>query len=141
MGYHNKLQTDKATSLRMSHVKQRGGDTEKKLAKALWHRGLRYRLNYKKLPGSPDIAITKYHLAIFVDGELWHGENWEERKKTFKRNREYWISKIEDNIARDRRVDKELLDMGWQPIHFWGKQVKRECDKCVDTILEYINNR
>jgi len=141
MKYPVKLETDEATSLRMSHVKLKGGEAERKLAKALWHRGLRYRLNYRKLPGSPDIAIPKYRLAIFVDGEFWHGENWEERKNTFKRNKEYWIAKIEENIERDKRVDKELVEMGWEPVHFWEKQVKKECDDCVDAIMRITNEK
>ena len=101
--------TDEKTSKRMSNVKLKNGDTETALAKALWHAGYRYRLNYKKLPGSPDIAITKYKIAIFVDGEFWHGYKWEEKKAKLKRNREYWIEKIEENIDRDIRVDKELI--------------------------------
>ena len=88
------------TRKRMSHVKLKKGYEEVVLAKALWHKGYRYRLNYKGLPGSPDIAIIKYKVAIFVDGEFWHGYKWDEKKDKIKRNREYWIQKIEEILAR-----------------------------------------
>ena len=130
--------TDEATSKRMSKVKLKKGDAETLLAKQLWHKGFRYRLNDKTLPGSPDIAIQKYHIAVFVDGEFWHGYNWEERKQKLKRNREYWIQKIEENMERDTRVDKELIAMEWTPLHFWSKQVMRETDVCIDAIEETI---
>lgn len=123
---------------RMSKVRLKNGKAETILAKRLWHEGYRYRRNYKKLPGSPDIAITKYHIAIFVDGEFWHGENWEERKNKFKHNREYWIEKIEENMARDKRVDAQLQEMGWITIHFWEKQVLKHTNECVDIIINQI---
>lgn len=125
---------------RMSKVRLKNGKAETVLAKIIWHKGYRYRRNYKKLPGSPDIAILRYHIAVFVDGEFWHGENWEERKTKLKHNREYWIEKIEENIARDKRVDAQLKELGWIPIHFWEKQVLKNTDKCVNTVLELINN-
>ena len=122
----------------MSRVKLKGGKAETALAKALWHEGIRYRKNYRKLPGSPDIAITKYKVAVFVDGEFWHGFDWENRKGKLKSNREYWIEKIEENMARDKRNDKILKSNGWMPIHFWEKEVKNSLPECVETIQEVI---
>ena len=130
--------TDEATSKRMANVKLKRGDAETVLAKELWYRGFRYWLNYRKLPGSPDIAIKKYHIAVFVDGEFWHGENWEVRKARLQKNRAYWIEKIEENIARDRRVDEELREMGWTPVHFWEKQVLRHTDDCLAAVLALL---
>ena len=126
---------------RMSKVRLKNGKAETILAKRLWHEGYRYRRNYKKLPGSPDIALTKYRVVIFVDGEFWHGENWEERKAKLKHNREYWIEKIEENMARDKRVDSQLQEMGWITIHFWEKQVLKHTDECVKTVIELISDR
>lgn len=120
---------------RMSKVHLKNGKAETILAKCLWHQGYRYRRNYKKLPGSPDIALTKHHIAIFVDGEFWHGENWEERKAKLKHDRVYWIEKIEENIARDRRVDAQLQNMGWTVVHFWEKQVLKHTDECLQAVL------
>ena len=134
MKHPKNYDTDEATSRRMANVKLKHGDAEKALAKRLWAEGYRYWLNYRKLPGSPDIAIKKYRVAVFVDGEFWHGYDWENKKKSIKRNRDYWIEKIEENMARDSRVDKELSVMGWTPIHFWTKEIKQNLDECVDVI-------
>lgn len=126
------------TRKRMGNVKLKNGTAEQLLAKRLWHLGYRYRKNDKKLPGSPDIAICKYQVAVFIDGEFWHGKDWALRKSRLKRNREYWIEKIEENMARDIRVDKELIDLGWQPLHFWEKDVLKDTDACVDSILSLL---
>ena len=130
--------TTPATRKRMSHVHLKRGKAENKLALSLWHKGIRYRRNYKKLPGSPDIAITKYKIAIFVDGEFWHGYDWKNKKKRLKRNREYWIQKIEENMKRDKRDDQLLKDSGWTVLHFWEKMVLKNTDYCVELILYYI---
>ena len=132
--------TDEATSKRMSKVRLKRGNEETILSKQLWHEGYRYWLNYKKLPGSPDIAIQKYHIAIFVDGEFWHGYEWKKRKPKIKRNREYWIEKIEENMARDIRVDNELRELGWIPVHFWSKDIKKDLDSCLKKIQLLVNN-
>ena len=124
---------------RMSHVKLKNGTAETLLAKALWHRGFRYRKNYKKLPGSPDIAITRHKIAIFVDGEFWHGKDWEMRKQKLKNNRSYWIEKIEENIKRDARVDDELKELGWTVYHFWSKDVEKNVEKCAERISSDID--
>ena len=126
------------TRKRMSKVKLKGGKAETLLAKALWNQGYRYRKNDSRLPGSPDIAIIRYRIAIFVDGEFWHGHNWEERKKKLKSNREYWIEKIEENMARDLRNDRLLVQAGWTPIHFWEKEVIKGLPSCVSEIEETI---
>ncbi len=123
------------TRERMANVKLKNGTAEQLLAKQLWHLGYRYRKNYKKLPGSPDIALTRYRIAIFVDGEFWHGKDWPERKAKLQRNREYWVEKIEENIARDRRVDNQLQELGWLVIRFWEKEVFKDCKSCVSRII------
>ena len=133
---HRKLETTPEVSKRMSQIHLKGGTAETALAKALWSNGIRYRRNDKRFPGSPDIAITKYKIAIFVDGEFWHGENWEIRKTKLKRNREYWIEKIEENIERDKINDKLLIEKGWIPIHFWEREVKNELDHCVNKVVD-----
>ena len=130
--------TDVATQKRMAKVKLKRGDAERILAKELWKEGFRYRLNDKRLPGSPDIAILKYEIAVFIDGEFWHGQDWEKRKNNLKSNREYWIEKIEENIARDERVVKQLKNMGWKTVRFWEKDVLKKMDECVYSILRLI---
>ena len=126
------------TRKRMSRVRLKGGKAEQLLAKALWRKGYRYRKNDKRLPGSPDIAILKHRIAVFVDGEFWHGQNWETRKERLQRNREYWIEKIEENMARDRRNDLLLQDLGWTTVHFWEKEVLKQPDDCIAMIEETI---
>lgn len=126
------------TRKRMSHVKLKNGTAEQLLSKKLWHSGYRYYKNTKRLPGSPDIAILKYHIAVFVDGEFWHGKDWIERKKRLIRNRDYWIAKIEENIERDKRVDRQLIDKGWKPLHFWEKDVLKNVEGCVNIIESSI---
>ncbi|MBE6007757.1 MAG: very short patch repair endonuclease [Lachnospiraceae bacterium] len=126
------------TRKRMSNVKLKGGKAETALAKELWRRGIRYRKNYKKLPGSPDIAITKHKIAVFVDGEFWHGYDWENKKEKLKANREYWIEKIEENIARDKRDSLKLEELGWVVIRFWEREVKKDIETCVKKIFDTI---
>ena len=122
----------------MANVHLKKGKAETMLAKSLWTQGVRYRRNYKKIPGSPDIAITKYKIAVFVDGEFWHGKDWEERKPKLKANREYWIEKIEENIERDKRNDERLQQMGWLVLHFWEKDVLKTVDDCIEKIISML---
>ena len=96
-----KFDTTPEKSRQMSKVHSKNGKDELVLRKLLWHYGVRYRANYKALPGKPDIAITKYKIAVFVDGEFWHGYNWKVKRTRIKRNRDYWIKKIQRNINRD----------------------------------------
>ena len=135
---HQNLVTTENISKRMANVSLKGGKAETELAHALWHAGIRYRKNYRAVPGSPDITITKYKVAVFVDGEFWHGKDWEERKQRLKRNREYWIEKIEENISRDKRNDILLKEMGWIPIHFWEGEIKKDLQACVNKVIDAV---
>lgn len=136
---HRRLKTTPEISKRMSNVKLKHNKAETTLAKALWHKGYRYRLNYKELPGSPDIALTKYKIAIFIDGEFWHGKDFEKQKETLKSNKDYWIEKIQENINRDRRNDIELLQKGWIPLHFWSEEVVKNINYCINEIEDCID--
>lgn len=138
---HPKLKTTPEISKRMANVKLKNGPIETALAKALWHEGYRYRRNFRKLPGSPDIALTKQKVAVFVDGEFWHGYDWDNKKLQLKSNREYWIEKIEENMERDTRNDMLLREMGWTPLHFWEKEAKYDLNKCVCKILSTIESK
>ena len=122
----------------MSHVRSNNTSIEVLLRKALWHEGIRYRKNLKSLPGKPDIAITKYKIAIFCDGEFWHGKNWDTKNKAIKTNRDFWIAKIERNIMRDNKNDKKLANMGWVVLHFWGNEINKGLGDCVNEIKETI---
>ena len=126
-------------SYTMSRIKGSATSIEVMLQKTLWHRGVRYRKNYKKAPGSPDIAIVKYKIAIFCDGEFWHGKDWEQKKARLKNNREYWIKKIERNMERDNRFAKELAEQGWYVLRFWENEIRSDVDVCADAVLRLIN--
>ena len=127
-------------SYTMSRVRGTGTAIEVMLQKALWHRGVRYRKNYRKAPGSPDIAITKHRIAVFCDGEFWHGKDWEAKKACLKNNRDYWIKKIEGNIERDSRTDRELIEQGWHVLRFWESEIKADIDACVDAVIKLIQS-
>ena len=120
--------------------KIRGKNTKPELAfrKALWAAGFRYRVDYKKLIGKPDIVLKKYKTAIFIDGEFWHGYQWEERKEKIKSNREFWIPKIERNIQRDNEVNQELQRLGYAVFRFWQKQVDKNLEDCLETVLNHL---
>ena len=117
----------------MQHIKSHDTKIEILLRKALWKKGIRYRKNLRNLPGKPDIAITRYKIAIFCDGEFFHGKDWEVLKPRLEKgnNGEFWISKISRNRERDDEVNKRLLFMGWTVIRFWGTDIKKHTDECV----------
>ena len=135
---HRDLKTTPEISKRMKALSHKKSKVESILAKSLWRKGYRYRLNYKDLPGTPDIALTKYKIAIFVDGEFWHGKDFEKTKEKLKNNKDYWIEKIEENIQRDIRNDNLLRQMEWIPLHFWSREVVQYTELCIEEILETI---
>lgn len=124
----------------MSHIKSKDTSIEVSLRRALWKKGYRYRKNYSALPGKPDIVLTKYRIAIFCDGELFHGKNWEVLKPRLLKgnNPDFWVKKIERNMKRDDENDKKLLFLGWTVIHFWGNDILKNTDQCVKVIEEAI---
>ena len=132
----------KTTSRIMKKIKSANTSIEIKLRKALWNKGYRYRKNYKNLPGTPDIVLTKYKIAIFCDGEFFHGKDWEVLKPRLEKsnNSEFWISKISRNRERDDEVNKRLLFEGWTVIRFWGDDIKKHTDECVKVVEEAIQD-
>lgn len=124
----------------MQHIKSKDTQIERIFRKALWREGIRYRKNYDKLPGKPDIAITKYKIAIFCDGEFFHGKDWEQLQIKLKNsnNSDYWIKKIQRNINRDYEVEQAIRAKGWIVLRFWGKDIKHDVNMCVKTVKEAI---
>lgn len=125
----------------MKSIRSKDTSIEIQLRKALWQKGYRYRKNYKILPGTPDIALTKYKIAVFCDGDFFHGKDWcQVLKPRLEKgsNSEYWIKKIERNMERDSKNDKSLLFLGWTVIHFWGSEIHNNIDECVKVIEESI---
>lgn len=136
MDNHSKEQRHK----NMAAIKNKDTKIEVILRKALYKKGYRYRKNYKELPGKPDIAITKYKIAIFCDSEFFHGKDWEKLKKQLikSNNSDFWIDKISKNIQRDDDVNKQLNALGWTVLRFWGKDIKKHTDDCITAIEEAV---
>ena len=124
----------------MQHIKSKDTEIEVILRKLLWKKGYRYRKNYNSLPGKPDIALTKYKIAVFCDGEFFHGKDWEQLRIRLQNsnNGEYWLKKISRNRERDAEIDKQLKFLGWTVLRFWGKEIKKDPETCVRIIEEKI---
>lgn len=129
-----------AVSKNMSKIHSKDTSIELELRKALWHKGYRYRKNYKALPGSPDIVLTKYRIAVFCDSEFFHGKDWDKLKARLEKGEkgDYWIKKITRNMERDEDVNKQLMFRGWTVLRFWGDEIKKNTDECVKVIEEAI---
>lgn len=124
----------------MSKIKDKDTKPEVKFRKALWHLGYRYRKNYKKLIGKPDIVFNRYKTVIFIDGEFWHGYKWKEKKDKIKSNREFWIPKIERNMQRDQEVNEALQQKGYQIFRFWQKDIKENLNSCLEEVIKHLEN-
>lgn len=122
----------------MQAIKSKDTSIEISLRNALWNEGVRYRKNYNKLFGKPDIVITKHKIAIFCDSDYWHGYDWENRSQKIKSNRDYWIPKIERNMQRDKEVTERLEREGWTVLRFWEWQIKKHLNECVSSIKAEI---
>ncbi len=123
----------------MQHIRSKNTKAEVLLRKTLWHRGVRYRKNYRELPGTPDIAITKYRIAVFVDGDFWHARGHEEKPgEQIQTNKPFWSKKLKRNIERDKEVNQALLEMGWLVLRYWDSDVNKDCGACVEDIIKYL---
>lgn len=133
--------TKEQISYNMSKVRSKDSKIELILRKELWSRGLRYQKNSKKVFGKPDIVFIGKKIAVFCDSEFWHGYDWDNKKKEFKSNQDFWITKIEKNIARDEEVNNTLRKMGWTVIRFWGNDIKNDVKACSDKIERAVRNK
>lgn len=124
----------------MQNIRAKDTEIEVILRRTLWKKGYRYRKNYCKLPGKPDIVLTKYKIAIFCDGEFFHGKDWNMLKAKLEKsnNSKFWIDKISRKIERDEEINKKLIYGGWTVIRFWGKEIKNHTDECVKVVEEAI---
>jgi len=109
----------------MSRIRSAETAPELRLRRALWGRGIRYRLRLK-LPGKPDVVLTRARIAIFVDGCFWHGCPVHGTQP--KSNESYWLPKIERNRARDLEVTKQLEGAGWKVLRFWEHELKQDLE-------------
>ena len=128
----------------MRKIHSKDTKPELTLRRALWQEGIRYRKNYADLPGKPDIAILSSRIAIFVDGEFWHGYNLSDEEKRLHHNKQYWINKIKNNMKRDKKVNQRLKAMGWTVIRYPAKHVMNHTDECTTEIIQeiaYLNQK
>ncbi len=113
--------------------------------KALWARGLRYRLHASHLPGKPDVVIPARKVAVFIDGDFWHGNQWRRRHlaaledqfaSSRRQQREYWLRKIRRTMQRDSEATAALLAAGWTVLRFWESDVRKDVDRCVQMTVD-----
>lgn len=132
----------KVTHKIMSSIKSKNTGPELLLRKALWQKGFRYRINYKQLSGKPDIVFTKAKIAIFCDGDFWHGHNWALRgipslEEELASYSDFWKEKILRNIERDKKNNEELKKSGWTVIRFWESDIRKNLEECVSCVEQH----
>lgn len=125
----------------MRAIRNKNTKIEELLAKALREKGFRYCRDNSEIFGKPDFTFRKLKIAIFCDSEYFHGKDWDINKHRIKTNTEFWHAKIESNIARDKLVNETLLKNGWKVIRFWGEEIKKKLDFCVQIIIQGIEDK
>ncbi|MDR1599904.1 MAG: very short patch repair endonuclease [Oscillospiraceae bacterium] len=138
--------TPEVTHKIMSAVRSSGTKPEMLLRKTIWRRGLRYRVNYKMIAGKPDIVFTKAKIAVFCDGDYWHGHNWALRglaslEEELAGYTEYWRAKILGNTRRDIENTRKLEADNWLVMRFWESDIKRDANNCADLIETNYRSR
>lgn len=128
--------TKEQRSKNMSHIRSKDTSIELKVRKYLFSLGYRYRVNYKELPGNPDIVFTKKKIAIFIHGCYWHGHNCNSRyAHVSKSNTDYWNTKIQRNQERDKINIEQLEKDGWKVIVLWECEIKEDFEKVIKILL------
>lgn len=128
----------KTRSKIMSSIRSRDTKVELMLRRELWRKGLRYRLYYD-VPGKPDIVFSSKKLAVFMDGDFWHGYDWKKLEPKLKND--FWRDKITRNMLRDKRVNLELKKKGWRVIRLWEHEVREDATGCVKRIKRELGRR
>ncbi|MYL32074.1 DNA mismatch endonuclease Vsr [Pontibacillus yanchengensis] len=128
--------TDEQRKKKMGAIKGKETSIERKVSKELWNRGYRFRKNVKNLYGTPDIAIKKYKIVIFLDSCFWHGC---EAHGTFPNsNQSFWFNKLSRNKERDEEVNQYYLKKGWHILRIWEHEVNSSVEITVDKIVQFI---
>jgi DNA mismatch endonuclease (patch repair protein) len=132
----------------MAAVKSKDSRAELALRSALHRKGFRYRLHPKDVFGRPDIVNRRLRVAIFVDGDLWHGnpDEWKRRGRAsladlFPNRTDWWVTKIERNIARDAEVTARLRAEGWLVIRAWESEIAADAEGVAASVLERLVSR
>ncbi len=125
----------KTRSRIMSSIRSKDTKVEWLLRTALWKKGLRYRTHYN-IKGRPDVVFPRQKVAVFVDGDFWHGWNW--RKLRPKLKNDFWVNKIKRNMKRDREVVVELKKQGWKVLRIWEHELRNELNSSVKKIMKMV---
>lgn len=130
----------------MRRIRSRNTEPELLLRRALHARGARYRLHDRSVPGQPDVVFRRARVAVFVDGDFWHGHQWKLRglarlEDQFSTNEQYWIRKINGNVERDRRVDQSLRQLGWVSLRIWESEVRATPRACAERVIAVVAGR
>lgn len=129
----------KTRSYNMSRIKGKGTKPEEIVRRYLFSKGFRFRKNDKRLPGTPDIVLPKYKTVVFVNGCFWHGHQGCKYYVWPENNAEFWKEKINANMERDQRKEKNLTDLGWQVIIIWECQLKaKNRDETLESLCEFL---
>ena len=138
----------RVTSRIMASVSAKNTRPELLVRKRLWSLGYRYRVHPRGIFGRPDIVFTRLRVAVFVDGDFWHGnpEEWKRRgfqrfEDIFPSRSEWWTAKIRRNIERDREVDRQLQSEGWMVVRCWESSIYENCDEAIGRIAKAVEQR
>lgn len=122
----------------MSKIKGKDTKVEVLVFRELRKRGIYFQKHYKRAPGNPDIALPRKRIAIFIDGDFWHGYDYNKTKKRLPKV--YWRAKIETNIARDIKNRRKLRRMSWKVMRVWEHEINRDLEKIMDRIVFQLND-
>lgn len=132
--------SSRASAAARGSSKKTGTRCELALRRALWVAGCRYRKNVPDLPGRPDIVFPGAQVAVFCDGDFWHGRDWETRREKLSRgaNAAYWLAKIRRNMERDQQNTRHLQSLGWTVLRLWESQIREDLSGTVQVVASAV---
>ena len=137
----------RSASAAQSRAKRRNRARDTKpelmLRKALFERGARYRVSPRHILGKPDVVFPRAMVAVFCDGDFWHGRQWPDAEQRLAKgaNPGYWRAKIAYNMERDERVTRELVSLGWRVLRFWESEIKANAGDIAGSVMSRVRAR
>lgn len=138
LSFKNFRSSSESASRAQARIRSSETQGEQLIRSELWKLGFRFRKNVKTLPGRPDIVFVRQRLAIFCDGDFWHGRRWSKDKIRLRAgpNPSYWVQKIQTNISRDRKRNRELRRLGWKVLRVWESDVRMNSKLAAKRIIQ-----
>ena len=133
--------TKESRSALMSRVRNRGTAAELYVRQVVWNAGFRYRLNVRKLPGSPDLVLSGYRTVVLVQGCFWHGHSCRKGQRRPASNREFWDRKLDGNVDRDTKNQTKLRELGWTVFLVWECLLKEGTDALLTHLMTLRNSK